>query len=88
MAAITYFGMSVFWRAAALSWRLGDRGIGINLGLYAEPFRAFLLGQSGFPDRTALCVLVGIEDRMIEWAMNPVSHNEYVSIATPSRYRE
>jgi len=75
-AAITYFGMSVFWRAAAHRWRLGDRRIGINLGPYAEPIRTYLLGQSVFPNSAALCVLVGIEDRMIEWAMNPVSHNE------------
>jgi len=74
--AITYFGMSIFWRAAVHSWRLRDRRIGINLGPYAEPMRTFLLGESEFPDQTALSVLVGIEDRMIEWAMNPISHNE------------
>ncbi len=74
--SLEYFAMSMFWRAGAHSWRFGERRISINLGPYTESIRTFLLDQTPFPDHMTLAVMVGIEDLMIEWALNPISHNE------------
>jgi hypothetical protein len=55
---LIYLGMSVFWRAAAHSWRWqGDR-LQIDLGPYLEPIRQFLLDNAPFPKKTALTVRV------------------------------
>lgn len=58
MDALTYFGMSVFWRAAAHQWR-DESGpmTGISLGEYQEPTRRFLLGGS-FPTKAVILVSV------------------------------
>jgi hypothetical protein len=74
--AITYFALSVFWRAAVHRWPLEGRTIGIDLGPYEGTFRRFLLGEASFPDSVCLSVLVGVEGRMVELAINPVSGNE------------
>jgi hypothetical protein len=74
--AITYFGMSVFWRAAAHSWKLRGERIEIDLGCYAEALRTFLLDETAFPIGAALAVQVGIEDKVMEFALPPMSHNE------------
>jgi hypothetical protein len=56
---LTYFGVSVFWRAAVHSWHMpsGDP-IPIKLGPYEDPIRRYLLGETGFPKDLVLLVSV------------------------------
>jgi len=75
-AAMAYFSLSVFWRAAVHPWRVGSRRIDIDLGPYREPFRRFLMNEASFPACAALSVLVGIESQMVEWAANLRSGND------------
>ncbi len=58
MDALAYFGMSIFWRAGAHQWR-GESGPmgGIDLGIYQEPIRQFLLGDD-FPTNAVILVAV------------------------------
>jgi hypothetical protein len=58
MDALTYFGMSIFWRAAAHEWK-NDSGPmkGIDLDEYQEPIRRFLLGND-FPTNAVILVAV------------------------------
>jgi hypothetical protein len=49
MSKLIYFGMSVFWRAGAHTWKIHDRTVSLELGPYLEPIRAYLLGGS-FPE--------------------------------------
>jgi hypothetical protein len=58
MDALVYFGMSVFWRAAAHTWRNASGQLnGIDLGPFEEPIRRFLLGDT-FPDNTVVLITV------------------------------
>jgi hypothetical protein len=63
-----YFGASVFWRAAARSWRGVNR---INLGDYQEEFRLYLLGDAKFPVYGRLIVHVSIEDDFTDVILPP-----------------
>ena len=59
VAALTYFAMSVFWRAGARSWVI--RGVpmaAIRLKVYQERLRLFLDDQAPFPENVALSVWV------------------------------
>lgn len=72
MAALTYFGMSVFWRGAACQWRdrRGPIG-GIKLGPYEERIRQFLLKTGSFPNDVALIISVSPKDDPIVAAFTP-----------------
>lgn len=48
---LSYFAVSVIWRAHAM-------GKGCELGPYGEQFRRYLLGQCGFPANAVLMVMV------------------------------
>jgi hypothetical protein len=50
---LTYYGMSIFWRAAVHRWKIGGRTIRIDFGPYEEPIRRYLLGDS-FPENMML----------------------------------
>jgi len=56
---ISYFATSVFWRAAAHSWKtpLGQT-LKLDFGSYEEELRLYLLGQTTFPRNAILSVLV------------------------------
>lgn len=58
MDALVYFAMSVFWRAAAHQWR-NVTGVmdAIDIGLYREQIRLFLLGGN-FPANAVILVSV------------------------------
>ena len=71
--SITYFALSVFWRAAVHHWTIGGRPVSIELGPYREPLRTFLLGAAAFPRSTSLSVLVWA--RNAELMLNPHSGN-------------
>jgi len=51
---LTYFALSVIWRAAVHKWRNGPRTVSLELGPYLEPLRQFLHGEAPFPD----CMMV------------------------------
>jgi len=58
MDQLLYFAMSVFWRGSVHSWK--DRGgnrHGIDLGIYEEPIRQFLL-NGPFPEDVALTISI------------------------------
>jgi hypothetical protein len=55
---LVYFGVSIFWRAGAHTWKHGKETVHIQLGPYLEPLRLFLLDQSPFPGRMALSLRV------------------------------
>jgi hypothetical protein len=59
MPQLLYFGVSMFWRAAAREWKssLGDVAPPVDLGEYYEPIRQFLLGGP-FPDDVVIFVYV------------------------------
>ena len=59
MEQIIYFGMSMFWRAAARRWTssLGVAAPPVDLGEYYEPIRHFLLGGP-FPEDVVIFVLI------------------------------
>ena len=58
MDQLVYFGMSVVWRGSVHSWkdRAGNEH-GIDLGIYEEPIRQFLLGGP-FPEDVALTISI------------------------------
>jgi len=50
-----YFAASVFWRAAARTWRFDNQTTGITLGSqHQEAFRRYLLGEAQFPEHARL----------------------------------
>jgi hypothetical protein len=57
---LVYFASSVFWRGS-VSWRIEGEAPAVPVSLgdkYAEAFRKYLLGLSGFPEHAALLVFV------------------------------
>jgi hypothetical protein len=58
-----YFAASVFWRASAHDWRMGQERSGqIGLGVeYQEQFRLYLLGKAAFPQNARVFVHVSSE---------------------------
>lgn len=58
-----YFAASVFWRASAHSWKMGNDPVGqISLGgQYQEQFRLYLLGKAPFPQNARIVVHVSTE---------------------------
>jgi hypothetical protein len=59
MEKLIYFGMSIFWRAAARRWTssLGGTAPPVELGEYYEPIRQYLLGAP-FPEDVVIFVLI------------------------------
>jgi hypothetical protein len=52
MRQISYFGVSVFWRASLSVWsypEFGERSTFVDLGPYGESLRTYLLGESDLP---------------------------------------
>ena len=58
-----YFAASVFWRASAHRWKMGNDPVGqISLGdRYQEQFRLYLLGKAAFPPNARIIVHVSTE---------------------------
>ena len=56
--AFAYFALSLVWGAAVARWPLPDGGLiaPIDLGLYEEPIRRFLMGEMPFPPEIAVMV--------------------------------
>lgn len=58
MDQLVYFAMSVFWRGSVHSWKdRAGKDHGIDLGIYEEPTRQFLLGGP-FPEDVALTISI------------------------------
>jgi hypothetical protein len=69
---ITYFAMSVFWRAAVQIWRmLAREAIATELGAYEDAVRRFLLDEASFPNEMALHVQVSARKGTQELAVFP-----------------
>ena len=59
-AKLAYFGVSVFWRAAAKAWAVGEVTLQtLDFGpVYAEALRTYLLGQTEFPQNIVITATV------------------------------
>lgn len=56
---ITYFGISILWRAAVTNWSFAGTDIQkISLGLFEEQFRRYLVGELPFPEHVVIQVVV------------------------------
>jgi hypothetical protein len=55
---LIYFGMSIFWRAAVHNWKSssGKETEKIDLSIYEEPIRNYLLGLTPFPSDVAITI--------------------------------
>lgn len=74
VAALTYFPVSVFWRAAAREWNMrGYKMPPIELGSYEEELRLFLLGKGEFPKNASLTVWVSTKEVPLLVAHFPMS---------------
>lgn len=51
---VIHFALGVIWKAAVHSWEKSNREPLIDLGVYEQAVRTFLLSKSGFPERMAL----------------------------------
>jgi hypothetical protein len=53
---LVYFGLSVFWRGAVHDWKTstGQSAPKVDLGIYAQPIREFLLGKVPLADDVVL----------------------------------
>jgi len=71
VAALAYFGTSVFWRGSIHAWN--DNGsIPVSLGPFAESFRRYLLGEEPFPTHAALWVAVREKSQVERLTFAPV----------------
>jgi hypothetical protein len=71
-----YFGASVFWRAAAHTWKGSGETIKIDLGEHKEQLHRYLLGEAGFPEDGRLIVQVSSENDMTDVAVTPFKAND------------
>ena len=57
---LTYFGLSVFWRASVCNPHFGrvNRQYQLQLGPYQNALRLYLLGTTGMPEDVVLCVAI------------------------------
>ncbi len=69
MEALTYFAISVFWRASAHDWGCAEHRL--NLGSYQEEFRQYLLSSAPFPGNAALLIVVSNATTLLEIATFP-----------------
>lgn len=74
LAQLSYFALSVFWRASACPWDALDHFTRIDLGRYQENLRRFLLGEEGFPERAVLIVSVSTNPKPQLGAVFPYSN--------------
>lgn len=72
IAALTYFAVSMFWRASIYPWT-SDKRIPVKLGTYGEAFRQYLLGLASFPKSAALCVVVREKSEIDRLTHEPIS---------------
>lgn len=76
---ITYFAMSLFWRAAAHDW--GRQSSKLELGPYEELIRQYLLGVAAFPRNMSLVVTLASDNKNVFTIIPPVpmEKNQYRS---------
>lgn len=57
---LTYFGLSIFWRASACNPHFGrvNRQYQLRLGPYQNALRLYLLGTTEIPEDVVLCVAI------------------------------
>lgn len=66
---LAYFAASVFWRASLQKWDVaGHKHEPTRLGPYQQEFRAYLSGQSAFPEHASLTlVLSQLKHPVLAW---------------------
>ena len=71
--ALKYFAASVFWRSSAMQWKIAKRRYTKdNLGYkYREQFRKYLLGESGYPSKAAMVMIVSDDDDLAPFVLWP-----------------
>jgi hypothetical protein len=74
LAQLSYFALSVFWRASACPWDALDQTMQIDLGPYREKLRRFLLGEEGFPEHAVLIASVSTKTTPQLGAVFPYSN--------------
>jgi len=87
-AALTYFGASVFWRAAAKSWsQAGMRYSALRLGPYAEMLRLYLHDEAPFPTQfVSLNVFVSMREPPLLGMHFPVTEPKRESFRSVHRF--
>lgn len=73
IAPLSYFAASVFWRAAAATWRCLDHDSKLELGPYEGQLSEFLLGQEEFPSCAVLIVTISSAPGPLNLNSFPVS---------------
>jgi len=71
VAALAYFGASVFWRGSIYAWN-DDGSIPVPLGKFAEQFRLYLIGEDEFPAHAAIFLAVREGDQVSRLTATPV----------------
>lgn len=85
---LTYFALSVLWRASARTWvLLGQASSPLNLGEYNDPIREYLLGLKGFPDGVIVNATVCTDppSRKISYTPSYVENPPYTTFALLTR---
>jgi hypothetical protein len=72
---LSYFAISVFWRAGVHTWTDGRRQVRIDLGPYLEPIRLFLRDETPLPDNMTLTVRVSSLNPCLRRVATPESRN-------------
>jgi hypothetical protein len=68
-----YFASSILWRTGAHVWRNGLNRVTIELGLYQEQLRLYLLGRASFPTDIVIAIFVAVAaDTKDQYATTPV----------------
>lgn len=68
-----YFASSILWRAGAHIWGKGSARVTIELGIYEEQLRLYLLGQAPFPTDIVIRMFVAVKaDTKDQFATTPV----------------
>jgi hypothetical protein len=70
---LSYFGVSVFWRAAAHEWRFVDHNKRLQLGAYEEALRVYLLDKRTFPSDAALDICVSESSKPLGFMNAPIT---------------
>lgn len=80
--ALCYFALSVIWRAAVASWRIGGLSLEqLSLGKYEQAVRLFLLGKASFPSNIAMMAVVSSlpDPRLMVTLPRSKKHHGYTS---------
>jgi hypothetical protein len=69
-----YFALSVLWRAAVHQWTLPDGTLTTphDLGVFEEPIRKFLMGETPFPPEAVIVVTVCTDPLSQEHWIHPM----------------